>query len=291
MKIYRVASVVVVSFLAFPFAASAQSATCAQAYEKAQEERADGRLNAALAELRLCVESACPEFVREDCKRWLNETEAELPTVVFSVVRDGKDVAESDVFCDGELLIGVLDGKAVPIDPGFHVFTARILGAEPVENKVLIRAGERNRIVDFDFHVSAPPSTPSAPPLSESLPIAATETTSRSRLYWTYGLSGIGVLGLAGFTLFGTWGRSEKSDLEHSCAPYCDASQVDSVRTKYHIADTCLGVGLVSLGVATYLYISSRGKDRGIQEGSTASVELVPRLTGAGGVLRLSRSF
>ncbi len=291
MKFYRAFVVGVLATLAFPVAASAQSATCTEAYERAQEKRSEGHLSAALSELRVCVESTCAEFVREDCKRWLNQTEAELPTVVFSVTRNGKDEAASEISCDGVPLAGVLDGKAVPIDPGFHLFTVKIPGSSPIERKLLIRDGERNRILEFAFLSSVEDRTALPPVVSQPLPVPPAHEGSRRRAILTYGLSGVGVLGLAGFSLFAALGRSEKADLQHSCAPFCSENQIDKVRTKYLIADTCLGVGLVSLGVATYLYITGRGKGSGTQEGSTASVDFVAHPAGAGGVLRLSSPF
>jgi hypothetical protein len=73
-------------------------------------------------------------------------------------------------------------------------------------------------------------------------------------LYLSYGLAGLGALGAIGFAVLDIQGNHRKADLEHSCSPYCQSSQVDEVKTKYLLADTCLAVGLVSLGVASYLF-------------------------------------
>src|SRR5512142_2755085 len=73
-----------------PAVAHADALACTDAYEKAQEAKAVGHLNATLVQLRVCVDSSCPKFIRDDCMRWLDQTEAALPTVVFAVLRDGK---------------------------------------------------------------------------------------------------------------------------------------------------------------------------------------------------------
>ena len=70
--------------------------------------------------------------------------------------------------------------------------------------------------------------------------------------------------------------------------PQLSVGQVDSVKTKYHVADVSLGVGLVSLGVATYLWARSHGKEETERMTATA-IEFVPR--SAGGVLQLSTSY
>jgi hypothetical protein len=105
-----------------------------------------------------------------------------------------------------------------------------------------------------------------------------------------YGLAGVGTLGVAGFTMFAILGNNRQGELERSCAPNCQSSQVDSVRTKYMIADTCLGVGLVSLGLATYLFMTNHGEGAPEHQ-QTTSISFIPQSTGAGGVLQLSGSY
>ena len=291
----RVRSILVATFACGTWmglaTAAADSLTCAQAYEKAQEERAAGRLNAAIEDLRSCIDSSCAKFIRDDCLRWMNQTEGALPTVVFSVCEDAKDLTSVEILCDGKLLTGTLDGKALPIDPGLHNLTFKVPGLPPVDRQLLIREGERNRIIEVEFR-SPHDSTPPVPAVTtESAAGTGADGNAKSR-YLTYGLASLGALAVGGFTLFAVLGNSQQRDLEKSCAPYCQSSQVDSVRTKYLIADTCLGVGLISLGVATYVYISNRGKKSDTPDRrGTISVELVPQSVGSGSVLQLSTVF
>ena len=269
--------------------AAAGSTTCPDSYEKAQEERAAGHLKAALVHLQSCIDPSCAKFIRDDCVRWMEQVESALPTVVFAAQRAGQDLTNVEVSCDGEPLMSTLGGKAVPMDPGPHDFSFTVPGLAPIQRQTLIREGERNRMIVVEFGVA-----------NES--IASTTASADANLrteprphktiayYLPYGLAGLGVLGGAGFALFGIQGNSQKGDLERTCSPHCQSSQVDSVRTKYLLADTCLAVGLVSLGVATYLFLTRHS--RGASDRDHALfIEFVPRTSAAGGVVRIAAPF
>ena len=261
---------------------------CAQAYEKAQEEKTAGRLSGAVAYLKACIALECPAFIREDCVRWMVQTEGALPTVVFSVEQDGNDVTDVEILCDNKPLTGKLDGKALPIDPGLHAFSFRMPGHVAIERKILAREGERNRIIKVAFNSS----TKLLPPIALSSTIAKTDRQDapdpRSGKLVPYACTGLGVLGLAGFTTFAILGNSKQGELERTCSPNCRPGQVDSVKTKYLLADVSMGVGLVSLGVATYWWVRNHGKDATERDVAT-SIDFMPQ--SAGGVLRLSTSY
>jgi hypothetical protein len=276
-------------------AAATGQLICAQAYERAQEERTAGQLSAAIEHLKSCLDSTCPRFIREDCLRWMNQTEIALPTVVFSVRQDGKDLTTVEILCDGNPLVGTLDGKALPVDPGLHNFTFNVPGLAAVGRQLLIREGERNRVIDVDLGTSRESSSPPLPSPSPSpSPASSVKTVPPAPLARTdalaYGLVGVGALGVAGFTVFGLLGNSRQGELERTCAPNCQSDQIDGVRTRYILADTCLGVGLVSLGFATYLLVKDHGRSSPDRNGTT-SVSFIPRSTGAGGVLQLSARY
>jgi hypothetical protein len=279
----EVAIVTVASAVALltPASVRADAAACAAAYEQAQEERANGHLRAALLQLNACVRPSCPRFIRDDCTRWLDQVEAAVPTVVFAVRRDDVDQTEVEVDCDGEPAARVLDGKAMALDPGLHTFAFRVPGLPTVERQVLIREGERNRLVEVDL----PSSRPVPVALDVTVPRVA---PSRPRSTAVYAVTGVGALGVAGFAVLGLLGNQQKTELERSCAPHCEASQVAGVRTKYLMADLSLGAGLVSLGLASYLYLSRRGPP----DGSIPALTLgfTPGSSG-GGVLKLARRF
>jgi hypothetical protein len=237
---------------------------CASAYEQAQELRQAGKLREARTELLVCVQPACPEFVKADCGRWLGEVEAETPTVVF-VARSpsGDDLAEVTVKVGDEVLAERLDGHALPVDPGTHTFTFEASGHDPVHKSVLINQGEKNRSIAIGFGETALPGEARDEPAPSSAPTTNAELQSHDSAggapnrTLSYVFAGVAAAGFAGFVIWGAQGKSQENELRSSCAPGCEESKVDEVRTKYLIADVSLGVGVVSLGVAAYLFLSS----------------------------------
>jgi hypothetical protein len=267
--------------------ADEQPLTCAQAYESAQEEKATGRLKAAIEHLKTCIDLSCAQFIREDCVRWMDQAESALPTVVFSVREDGEDVTDVEILCDHKPLTRTLDGKAIPVDPGPRDFSFTVPGLAPMTRQVLIREGERNRIINVEFSRPIAPLSPTAN-ATTTLPDEP-NVRPRTRAL-PYALAGVGALGVAGFTVFALLGNSQQGELERTCSPFCRSSQVDSVKTKYLLADASLGVGLISLGVATYIFVKRHGESTTGRAPAT-SVSFIPRSSGAGGVLQLSTSY
>jgi hypothetical protein len=270
---------------------------CAQAYEKAQVERKAGHIIAAIESLTICAGPNCPSFLRKDCIDWLTESQTAQPSVVFSVRRNGADLTGVEVACDGRIVTQVLDGKAVSLDPGSHQFTFQVPGDRSITKQIVIREGERNRIVEVDWDREATAvaaATISNSPDDRASPSAPANaglaSSAASRTVLPYAFAGLGVLGVSGFAVFGLWGNSQKGDLEGSCAPFCRSSQVDEVRTKYIVADTCLAVGLVSLGLATYWFVSGHGQVPRTSQQNT-SVAVAPTHSGRGGVVNLVTSF
>jgi len=283
--------------------------TCAQAYERAQEEKTTGQLKAAIEHLKVCVDARCAKFIRKDCVQWMQDARRALPTVVFSIREGGNEIADVEILCDGRMLIRMLDGEPIPVDPGLHDFTFNVPGLIPAERQVLIQEGERNRIIKVELRSpeSIAPPPPSPPPLppppppppssnagptlsaKPNPPLAGSSPPSLAHAL-PYGLAGVGALGVAGFAVFATLGTSQKGDLERSCSPFCRTEQVDSAKTKYILADTCLGVGLVSLGVAAYLLVKRHGESSSTRDAAT-SVSFIPQSSGSGGVLELSTAY
>ena len=270
------------------FPAAAASTVCPDSYEKAQEERAAGHLRSALVHLKSCIDPSCAKFIRDDCARWMDQVESALPTVVFAAQSKGQDLTDVEVSCDGEPLMSALDGKAVPVDPGPHDFSFRAPDRNPVQRQIVIREGEQNRLIAVEFSVAETSASTTA---SADANLPAESRTHRAvARYLPYGLAGLGALGGAGFALFAIQGNSQKGDLERSCSPHCQSSQVDSVKTKYVLADTCLAVGLVSVGVATYLFLTRRSQGASDRD-QPLSVGFVPRTSGAGGVVQVATQF
>jgi hypothetical protein len=231
--------------------AHAQSVTpadaCADASEKGQLLKIKGMLRAARAEFLTCVKDACPPLVRKDCGQFLVDLESAIPTVVLGA-RDpnGSDLTEVRVLVDAETIAEHLDGKAIPMDPGVHKFRFEAKGRVAVEQTIVVREGERNRVVAVTLKSDAPDGgTPIEKP---GPPVSA----------WV--AAGVGFVGLGTFAVLGLSARAEFNDLENRCGSRCPDDDVDRVRRKALFADIGLGVGLIGAGIATYLFVDHARK-------------------------------
>jgi hypothetical protein len=243
------------ALIAVPLAARAAATDdCAKSYERAQESRLDGRLRAAQEELVSCAQAACPAFIRNDCTKWLDEVQAQQPSVVFVARRNGRDVADVTVTCNNELLTDHLDGRPMALDPGQQICRFEAAGAVPATLELLIIEGQKGRLVEVNLAALAPP--PVRPPPPPPPPPSSWRTPTRLVL------SGVAVLGAGGFVALGASGLSAEHRLRDTCAPNCDDSEVRSVRRRYAWADISLGVGLVSAAVAGYLFLSGEPERR-----------------------------
>ena len=178
----------------------------------------------------------------------------------------GTDIAQARVVMDGQILTEALQGWAVSIPAGTHVFEFRGPGYVAQEHTVTIHAGTiaelvtialaptsadasnspqliepwNTRTVIFQPHTASLPETPTASPR---------EGNSDPWLV-TYIAGGVGIAALGIGTALGISASNQIAELRQSCAPNCSDSQLDSVRSKMAVADVAFGVGIVSGGLA-----------------------------------------
>src|SRR5579863_5267671 len=127
---------------------------CFSAAEQAQPLMKQRKLRAARRHLEVCARESCPRAARTDCRTWLADVTRAVPTVVF-VAREERASGESRavddvrVSVDGEVLVAAhLELGAVSLDPGVHTLTFVHPGFDPVEQRIDVREGERDRQVD-----------------------------------------------------------------------------------------------------------------------------------------------
>jgi hypothetical protein len=245
---------------------------CIVASNDGQVLRDAHKLVQASARFAVCARDVCPGLVRKACIDWRDDVATRLPTVVPSAQdTSGHDQLEVRVLVDGRVLVTQLDGSPVPLDPGPHLFRFEPARGEAVEQNIIVREGEKNRLVNAVLGRVAeePPAvhpastTPAAASGLSPSGVAASEVTraGTSHRPWPVAsiiFGGVGVAALASFTAFGLSGQAARTDLERTCAPSqtCDPGEVTSMRTKLVIADASLGVGLVTLGVSAYLFVT-----------------------------------
>jgi hypothetical protein len=216
--------------------------------------------------LVICAQDFCPGFVQTDCAQWLTEVQRELPTyVVVAKDKAGEDTTHVSVTVDEQEIAKELDGKAVAIDPGPHKFHFELEGADPVDQQIVIRQGQKDRVIAVSFAPAgsdAPGESPYAAPANAKGDTGPTARTGPGPLRpYAYIAGGVGAAGLLGFAIVGGIGKGEESDLrDKHCAPNCSRSDTDAIKTKYIVADVLLGVGIAGLGAGVALFFLSQPK-------------------------------
>lgn len=247
-------------------AGATPKATCIAASEQGQALRNQHRLRDARAELARCADDACPAAIRKDCAALLDEVERDIPSVILRVRRaDGRadgDLEAASVILDATVQVA-LDGTAIELDPGAHVFRIVAADMDPKEIRIVAAQAERRRVIVVDLEpapkpaATAPPTPePVSPPPLAPEPVPAPVPQASPVPLPVLVLGGLGVAGLAGFTYFGALAIRQHAALE-SCAPNCRPDALDTMRTEALVADVSLGIGLAAAAAATWLFLTS----------------------------------
>lgn len=221
--------------------------TCADASEKGQLLRLQGKLSEARAQFRACVDDACPPIVRKDCSQFLVDLEAAMPTVVLGAKDASGDLVDVRVKSAGKTIAEKLDGKAVAMDPGAYDLVFESPGHLSVSQRVVVREGEKNRVIA----VTLPLDRPATPPTEPAKVGSATAA-------WVF--AGLGVVGLGTFTVAGLSARAEFDHLKATCGSRCPEDDVTPIKRKALVADLGLAVGVISAGISTWLFIDHAKK-------------------------------
>jgi len=233
---------------------------CLTASDQGQSLRDEGKYRRAREAFTTCSRPVCPTIVQRDCVKWLADLEATSPSVVVNAKDDkGNDLTAVKVTVDGVPLASALDGRPVVVDPGEHTFRYETDGFPPVEDKVVIHSGEKSRVLTVQFGTPAAPGGASASggaAASGEAPKGGGGGTASSA--WVF--AGIAVVAFGTEAYFGLSGLSDRSSLENGCGKTqtCNPSDVDSVRTKFTVADIALAVGIVSAGLSAYFFLTHK---------------------------------
>jgi hypothetical protein len=228
----RAVTVVLVLGLASSLARRASAddkKVCADAYVEAQSLRTDRKLLAARSQLRICAANECKRVMGgrliRDCTAWLVEIEASIPTVVLAATDPaGKELQDVKVSVDGAAVAAALDGHAVEMEPGSHVFTfVDPQGVTATQTQIILE-GTKNQAVRVTLG-APPPSVPSTTPPAGSAapaggggsapPPAPSKGTTQRVIALVAG--GAGVAALAAGGVFGLLASSSKTDYGSHC--------------------------------------------------------------------------
>jgi hypothetical protein len=264
---------------------------CTDAYVANQKLRKDGKLTLAREQLLLCAQEACPGPIKADCVKWLGDLEQNIPTVVIDAKdREGRDTTAVRVLVDGQKVAEKLDGRPLAIDPGEHTLRFEYDGADPIEQRIVVQQGAKNRSMSVSFATAS--ATVPEPAKNGDTPTPATPDDGPP-VHWAV-VAVIGVLSLGAFATFagfGVTGKQDADELDRTCGENaedpnlrrtCTDEQIEDVRTKLIVADVMLGVGVATAAVAIGLLIWNVAAD---SSSTAVEVHLAPTVGGAyGGV-------
>jgi hypothetical protein len=172
---------------------------------------------------------------------------------------------------DGAPFLTQLDGKAIAVDPGPHAFKFELEGADPIEQQIVIRQGQKDRVVAVSFAPAATEPVGPSPYATAAKGEGAAEPDQKGPgplRTWAYVAGGVGAAGLIGFAVVGGLGKAQENDLrDQHCAPNCSRSDTDAIKTKYIVADVLLGVGIAGVGTGVALFFLSQPKKEPPQTG------------------------
>lgn len=278
-KTMRALPFVVSSAIALSLASGAHAdpkSDCIAAADQGQTMRDDGHYRVARQKFVACSQAACPKIVQTSCTQWLHDIEGAMPSLVLGAKdSSGGDLADVHVTFDGATLTDTLDGKPIEVDPGTHTLRFTREGSEPVAQKVIVRAGEKTRVVSVTMspkigtNAQAPQTGTSQPPAPEpEKPSTPSPYLGRNVLGASLLVLGAG--GLALGVVFGVQSQSAATDADGlrtklgsnaactrgpspDCTALSDAVDAQNRDATLSIATYVVGGVLVAGGVLAFL--------------------------------------
>lgn len=244
MKRRAVGFVALLSLLASTANAAPPSrkVVCVQASEKAISLRNGGQLRAARDELVKCGDAGCPGVVREDCAERLRAVDAQIPSAVF-VVQDasGNEVTDVQIAID-DGAASAPSSRADTFDPGTHTIRVTRGDTELKKDTVVLREGEKSRIVTVKL--PAPPAKPLPPAPPPVVPEKQKPSLVGPIIVGAIGVAGIGAAGLLSLHLDG-----RVSDARTECAPACSSTRREGLSTELVFVNLSLIAGIAALAL------------------------------------------
>ena len=138
---------VVVAVLATPGLSEAkENRACVAAYKKGAQLTREAKFHAAKDSMSLCTKLICSAALRKECMSRVEQLTLDAPTLVPEVTDDrGRPVTDVRITMDGKPWVAKVDGRAMPVDPGLHVFTFEARGVVFARERMVILQGQRNR--------------------------------------------------------------------------------------------------------------------------------------------------
>jgi hypothetical protein len=197
--------------------------------------------------------------------------EAKLPKLVIRI--DGTPTPGLTIVRSGAAIEPAMLGSATYVDPGRTVITASAPGFVDFTATVEAKVGESVEVVVPPLKTVAattttPTPTPTAksnPPLVTKAPAHPTSGMPKRRVVaFAVGGAGIALTGVGiglGISANNLWSGAFNDGLCKQQTNECTTAgqaQTDKARSRAMLSTVAVGTGVVALGVATYLYFTSR---------------------------------
>ena len=118
---------------------------CLTAFKAAQVQEQSGHLVEASQLFLTCGATKCGDHLWQECAASSTRLRSFMPTVVpVAFDEAGEARLDVQVKMDGTLLTSHLDGRALPVDPGTHVFAFSTGGGVFSTQRITIARGQRN---------------------------------------------------------------------------------------------------------------------------------------------------
>jgi hypothetical protein len=240
---------------------------CVSANESAQDSQHAGKLREARARLAVCVAESCPGPVREDCAQRLSQVDAAMPMLVF----EARDEADHDVIAvrvtmDGQPFADKLDGTAIPVDPGPHLFELEAEGLRTETRNVVIREGDKGRHERVAMVAATPPPGGTATAMQSPEELPASDGAKQRMIGLVLGGAGVvgvaigGIFGLVSKSTYESAQSSECGSAVHMPDNQCSSSgvgQVHSAFTQATVSTIGFIGGALLLGGGAYVYLTA----------------------------------
>src|SRR6187402_649139 len=162
---------------------------CMRAHEQAQVLRLDGNLMQSKSALKACSLEVCPAVIQRDCVRWLDEVSTQIPTVVFEAITESGAAQRVTVKQGEQVLALELDGRPLAMNPGYYEFRFELPGEASKLVAVLLKQGEKNRLVSVDFREAPNASTTNTMATPPAPSVAVSSRPTPTSVYVFAGLT------------------------------------------------------------------------------------------------------
>jgi hypothetical protein len=253
--------------------ARGDDAACINAVEQGLTLRQKGQLREALKVLAACGDASCPAELRTECAQRIDAIDHAMPTIVLAAKDgSGNDLYDVKVTMDGSLLMASLDGRPISVDPGEHDFVFETDGQPPLEKKLVLREGEKNRAESVVL--GPPPPAPPPVPAPTSLvpapaPAPPPESSWSTQKTLAIATGTVGIVGVGLGAMWGAFAMSAQNDEKNNCSSKTACPEPNQASEDYKFANLnatgstiaiSAGAALVATGVVLWFTAPSHKK-------------------------------